>query len=164
MSTKRLAVARFWFEGNAFGPVPATQARFDEYEWQAGVQALEAMRGTATELGAVARFADEHPDWEVVVLRCAAALPAGPIAEDVLQRFLGEVEAGLARGRWDAVYLSLHGAAITAGRETPELDIARRVREWLPDVPLGASFDLHGNLPPAWAEVLDVASVYRTHP
>ncbi|KCB44743.1 M81 family metallopeptidase [Bordetella hinzii] len=164
MSTKRLAVARFWFEGNAFGPVPATQARFDEYEWQAGVQALEAMRGTATELGAVAHFADEHPDWEVVVLRCAAALPAGPIAEDVLQRFLGEVEAGLARGRWDAVYLSLHGAAITAGRETPELDIARRVREWLPDVPLGASFDLHGNLPPAWAEVLDVASVYRTHP
>ena len=167
MKPKRLAVARLWFEGNAFGPVPAGMPQFEQYEWQAGPGVLDAMRGTATELGAVARFADTHPDWEVVVLRCAAALPAGPIDEAVMQRYAQEVRAGLQAGAaqgWDAVYLSLHGAAITRTRETPELDIVRMVRELLLGVPLGASFDLHGNMPPAWAEVLDIASVYRTHP
>jgi microcystin degradation protein MlrC len=134
----------------------------------AGQHALDLMRGTAHELGAVAAFADAHPDWEVVVLRCAAALPAGPIDEDVFERFVGELRQGLVAGQddggWDAVYLSLHGAAITTRRETPELDIARMVRKLLPKVPIGASFDLHGNLPPEWADVLDYASAYRTHP
>jgi len=38
------------------------------------------------------------------------------------------------------------------------------VRALLPDVPLGVSFDLHANMPPEMASLLDVASVYRTHP
>jgi len=168
MKRKRLAVARLWFEGNAFGPVPAGMTQFEQYEWQSGPAVLPAMRGTATELGAVARFADTRPDWDVTVLRCAAALPAGPIDDAVMQRYMRDVQeglqAGMAQGGWDAVYLSLHGAAITATCETPELEVARMVRRLLPDVPLGASFDLHGNMPPAWAEVLDIASVYRTHP
>lgn len=167
MSRKRLAVARFWFEGNAFSPAPAGVEEFGKYEWLSGPGVLDAMRGTATELGAVAQFADTHPEWEVVVLRCAAALPAGPIDEEVLDRYMNDLRQGLTDGQaqgWDAVYLSLHGAAITSDRDTPELDIARAVRAMLPDVPLGASFDLHGNMPPEWAQVLDVASVYRTHP
>ncbi|AWB34774.1 M81 family metallopeptidase [Orrella marina] len=168
MKKKRLAVARLWFEGNAFCPYPADRDAFERYEWQSGPDVLEAMRGTATEMGAVAQFASERVDWEVVVLRCAAALPAGPITEDVYQALSGEVldglKNGLSAGGWDAVYLSLHGAAITSSRETPELELAGKVRTLLPDVPLGASFDLHGNMPAAWADVLDVASVYQTHP
>src|SRR5690606_2313152 len=165
---KRLAVARLWFEGNAFSPVPADMAAFDTYEWQAGQDVLDIMRGTATELGAVAGFADRHPDWGAVVLRCAAALPAGHIDVQVSERLSAEMldglRSGVEQGGWDAVYLSLHGAAITTQRETPELDLARRIRGILPEVALGASFDLHGNMPPQWADVLDVASVYRTHP
>ena len=168
MNKKRLAVARLWFEGNAFCPYPADREAFERYEWQTGPDVLDAMRDTATELGAVAQFAHERADWEVVVLRCAAALPAGPITEDVYSTLVQEIVDGLERGLhvggWDAVYLSLHGAAITTDRETPELELARQVRNLLPDVALGASFDLHGNMPPAWAQVLDVASVYRTHP
>lgn len=165
---KRLAIARLWFEGNAFSPVPADMAAFENYEWQVGQNVLDSMRGTATELGAVARFADTHPEWEVVVLRCAAALPAGPINEAVFQRLSADIEqglqAGVEQGGWDAIYLSLHGAAITTERETPELDLAKKVRALAPAVPLGASFDLHGNMSPQWADVLDIASVYRTHP
>lgn len=168
MTRKRLAVARLWFEGNAFCPIPADHEAFAKYEWQIGPQVLNAMRGTATELGAVADFADAHPDWEVVILRCAAALPAGPIEDGLFEQLMDEVctalRQGMAQGGWDAVYLSLHGAAITPTRETPELDLARAVRALLPHTPLGASFDLHGNMHPEWTEVLDIASVYRTHP
>jgi microcystin degradation protein MlrC len=161
---KRLAVARFWYEGNAFAPLPADQAAFERYEWRSGAQALSAAQGTATELGAVVDFAKREPDWEVVTLRCASALPAGPIDDAVFERFADEVREGLAGDGWDAVYLSLHGAAITATRQTPELDFVRAVRDQVQDVPIGASFDLHGNLAPELASLLDVVSVYRTHP
>ena len=165
---KRLAVARFWFEGNAFGPLPADMAAFERYEWRTGPSVLAEAAGTASEMGGVADFAAQHPEWEVVTLRCAAALPAGPIDDLVFERFASELEAGLvagaAQGGWDAVYLSLHGAAITARRPTPDLEIVRLVRRLLPQVPIGASFDLHGNMSPELAELLDVAAVYRTHP
>jgi len=161
-------VARLWYEGNAFSPLPADMAAFERCEWTSGDAALATARGTATELGAVAAFADTHREWQVVALPCASALPAGPIDDSVFDRITHELAdglaAGCASGGWDAVYLSLHGAAITRTRQAPDLDLVRMVRELLPDVPLGASFDLHANMPPEMASLLDVASVYRTHP
>lgn len=166
--SKRLAVARFWYEGNAFSPMRADMAWFKRCEWSSGVEALLAARDTATELGAVVEFAERYPEWEVVVLRCASAMPCGPIDDAVFKRYAAELRdgltAGLEQGGWDAVYLSLHGAAITTSLQAPELDLVRLVRSLLPDVPLGASFDLHGNLSPEFAALLDVASAYRTHP
>ncbi|CAB3884650.1 hypothetical protein LMG26858_03412 [Achromobacter anxifer] len=161
---KRLAVARFWYEGNAFCPAPCVMADFERREWRKGEDALVAAAGTATELGEVAEFAHAHPDWEVVALRCASALPGGPIEDAVHRAFTEEVLAGLGADRWDAVYLSLHGAAITDRRQTPDLDFVRAVRALLPGVPLGASFDLHANLAPALGGLLDCASGYKTYP
>src|SRR4051794_38348827 len=89
---RRLAVARFWYEGNAFSPLAADMAAFERCEWTSGPSALEAARGTATELGAVASFASAQPDWDVVLLRCASALPAGPIDDAVFERFTREVQ------------------------------------------------------------------------
>lgn len=163
---KRLAVARFWYEGNAFCPAPCAMADFERREWRKGDEALAAADGTATELGEVAEFARAHPDWDVVALRCASALPGGPIEDAVHRAYTDEVLADLAAGagRWDAVYLSLHGAAITDRRQTPDLDFVRAVRALLPGVPLGASFDLHANLAPALGGLLDCASGYKTYP
>lgn len=163
---KRLAVARFWYEGNAFCPAPCTMADFERREWRKGDDALAAAAGTATELGEVVEFVRAHPDWEVVALRCASALPGGPIDDAVHRAFTEEVLAGLAADEdgWDAVYLSLHGAAITDLRQTPDLDFVRAVRALLPEVPLGASFDLHANLAPELGGLLDCASGYKTYP
>jgi microcystin degradation protein MlrC len=79
---KHLAVARFWFEGNAFSPLATTLASFHEREWTKGRAALDAARGTESELAAVVEFADAHPEWEVTVLRCCSANPGGPIDDD----------------------------------------------------------------------------------
>ena len=43
---RRLAVARFWYEGNAFGPLPADIAAFERCEWASGAAALAAAQGT----------------------------------------------------------------------------------------------------------------------
>jgi len=165
VSPKRVAVARLWFEGNRFSPTITGPDEFARREWRTGEQALAAARGTATELGAVVDAIAARTDWRVSALRCAAAAPGGPIDEGLFAGWLDEVLEGLRRARPDGVYLSLHGAAITTARDTPELDALRAVRAALGrDTPVVASFDLHGNLAPAIAPLLDFATVYRTYP
>ena len=46
----------------------------------------------------------------------------------------------------DGVYLALHGALAVRDIPRPEAEIARLIREVVgPDVPIAATFDLHGN-------------------
>lgn len=164
-SRRRLAVARFWYEGNAFCLQPATREDFVRREWHRGQSALDTSRDTATELAAVADFADAHADWEVVVLRCTSALPSGPIEDAFFDEFLAELLADLkAQGPWDAVYLSLHGASLTPRRGAPEQDLLDAVQQTLPGVPVGASFDLHANAAPGWTRCLSAGSGYHTYP
>ncbi len=163
--TRTLLAARFWFEGNRFAHRPSTLADFEHREWASGEAALAAADGTATELGAAAQFAREARDWRVLASRCASASPGGPVDDALFERFARELLEDVERLRPDAVYLSLHGAAITTRRDTPELELLRAVRERSgPAVALGASFDLHANLPAGVAEPLDFASGYRTYP
>ncbi len=159
-----LAVARLWFEGNAFSPLPTGHAQFAAREWARGAGALATARDTATELAGVQDVLARQPQWRAELLRSASANPGGPIEHAVFEAWCDEVTADLAALRPEAVYLSLHGAAITDQCATPDLEIVRRVRRLLPDTPLAASFDLHGNMPPAIVAHLDFATGYRTYP
>lgn len=161
----RIAVARLWFEGNRFAPGLTDAACFARREWLQGQAALERARDTATELAAVAALQQARPDWDIQVLRCASAEPGPPIDDAVFETWLKEVLEGLARLQPDGVYLCLHGAAITAHCESPDLTLVQRVREQIgASTPLVASFDLHGNLHPQMADLLDFATVYRCYP
>jgi microcystin degradation protein MlrC len=162
---KRLAVARLWHEGNSFTPLPTTQADFERREWFEGAQHLARYRGTGTELGAVAAFADAHPDWEIVLLRCASAPPGGPVEDALYERIVADMLRGLQADGWDAVYLSLHGALVAVSEPQADLKLLRRVRAAIGDaVPLGVSFDLHANIAPELVRLVDFASGYKTHP
>jgi microcystin degradation protein MlrC len=160
---RRLAVARFWYEGNSFSPLLADRPAFERREWRRGQEALEAT-ARESELRAVIEFADQHPDWNVEVYRCASASPAGQIDDEVFQAFLDETLGDLTGQEFDAIYLSLHGAGVTTKREDPEVELLRAIRKIQPTVPIGASFDLHGNLANELAGHLTTASVYRTYP
>ncbi len=163
--TRQLAVARLWYEANSFSPVIAERAAFARREWLSGAEALEAARGANTELAALHDFREARPDWQVTLLRCASASPAGPMDDDLFTEFYDEVIAGIAARRWDAVYLSLHGACVTTRRVRPELGLISAVRNTIGDeVPLGVSFDLHGNIAAEAARYVTFASVYRTYP
>ena len=145
----RIAVARLWFEGNRFAPGLTDRACFARREWLQGQAALDRFRDTATELAAVAALQQARPEWDIQVLRCASAEPGPPIDDAVFETWLQEVLEGLSRLQPDGVYLSLHGAAITAHCENPDLTLVQRVRAQIgANTPLVASFDLHGNLHP----------------
>jgi microcystin degradation protein MlrC len=160
---KRLAVARFWFEGNAFSPVATTLASFRAREWAEGPDALERAIGTESELAAVAEFAAATGDWDVTVLRCCSANPGGPIDDDAFAAIRDEIVRGVGATRFDAVYLSLHGAAIARSEPAPDLALVRAVGR-VAACPIGASFDLHANLGAAIGAHLAAASGYRTYP
>jgi microcystin degradation protein MlrC len=159
-----LAVARFWFEGNSFSPIPTTEAAFRAREWLRGDAALATYAGSATELGGLATFLAANTGWTAEVIHAASAQPGGPLVPGLVQAWLAPVADRLGRGAYDAVYLSLHGAANAEDDVAPDTTILRAVRAASRGVPLGASFDMHANLSPETAALLDCASAYRTHP
>lgn len=161
----KLAVAMLSHEGNSFSPVPTTLSNFRTAVWCAGDAVAAAFRGTPSEMGGVVAFLDTRPDWEARFLRVAQATPGGVLVADAYEEIVDEIVTGLSGPHFDAVYLALHGALMAEGRDLADLDLIRRVRATIgPDAVLGVSFDLHANLDPAIASLVDVASGYKTHP
>ena len=65
----------------------------------------------------------------------------------------------------DGVYLALHGAMAVRDVPRPEAEIARRFREVVgPDVPIVASFDLHGNEDAEFLRWADFAFTTKRYP
>src|SRR5690348_1670987 len=125
----RIAVARLWFEGNSFTPVPTGLDAFRSREWVAGPEGLAAFAGTAMELGGLGDFLAARPDWQATLIRATSAQPGGPMTAEAFDTWLAEVERGLREGApWDGVYLSLHGACVTETEPAADLAIIRRVR------------------------------------
>ncbi|WP_458096398.1 M81 family metallopeptidase [Roseomonas sp. WA12] len=161
----KIAVARLWFEGNSFTPIPTGMDAFLSREWVDGQQALTRYAGTSTELGAVAAFLAARPAWSAEILRCASAQPGGPMTDDVLATWLNEILPPLRTGAFDGVYLSLHGACVTESDPQADLTILRAVRAAIGrNIPLTASFDFHANMAEEAATLLDGASAYRSYP
>jgi microcystin degradation protein MlrC len=161
----QIAVARLWFEGNSFTPVPTSRSAFESREWGSGEGHLARYAGTATELGALHGFLAARPDWRATLLPCIAAQPGGPMTDDAIRAWRAEVEAALKARRFDGVYLSLHGACVTESDPEADATTIHRIRSIIgPDVPMTASFDFHANMAPEIAEWLDGASAYRTYP
>jgi microcystin degradation protein MlrC len=161
---KRIAIVRFWYEGNAFAPVAARRADFAAREWLAGEGALRFYAGTGLETGAAVDFLRDHPDVEGSFVFCAAATPAGPIEAGVFGDVLRNVQDGLGGGHWDGAYLSLHGAAVCADEDQPEIALLKAVRATVGPAPLAASFDLHANLSPEVGALADIVVGYKTYP
>lgn len=160
-----IAVARLWFEGNSFTPVPTPRSAFESREWGSGGDHLARYAGTATELGALHAFLAARPDWRATILPCIAAQPGGPMADDAMRAWREEVEAALKAQRFDGIYLSLHGACVTESDPEADATTLHRIRSIVGrDLPITASFDFHANMAPEIAGWLDGASAYRTYP
>jgi microcystin degradation protein MlrC len=162
--TRKLAVARLWYEGNSFSPVVTPLTAFESREWVSGRAARDFYRGTATEIGAAVDFADRAKDWEVNFLLCTAAPPGGPMTRSAFAEIRDTILDGLGRDQWDAVYLSLHGATVTEDDPTPELHLLEQVRSVIGRTPLGVSFDLHAHIGRKMLDLIDIAAGYKTYP
>jgi microcystin degradation protein MlrC len=159
----RLAVARLRYCCNSFNARPTRLEDMAAHEWRTGPEAMsEAPDGS--ELQGVAAFLAARPGWKATVLRCASAPPGGPLADDVFEFWLADVEAGLRAGGFDAVFVSLHGACQSESDPSADVTILRRMRAIIGRMPLAASLDASANLAEAMPLLLDGASASRSWP
>jgi microcystin degradation protein MlrC len=116
------------------------------------------------------QMARDYGDMALVGLRSPVGVFGGSSrswnTEEAFNHFLdlmiGDLEASLPV---DGVYLALHGAMAVRNVPRPEAEIARRFREVVgPDVPIAASFDLHGNEDAEFLRHADFAFTTKRYP
>lgn len=96
-------------------------------------------------------MAREYDDLELIGLTSPVGVYGGISRswnqQEVFEHFVGQMLEELQEaGRVDGVYLALHGAMAVRNIERPEAEMARRFRNAVgPEVPIVATFDLHGN-------------------
>lgn len=96
----------------------------------------------------------------------ARAVPGGPVARHTYEAFKAEFLALLkASLPLDGLYLAMHGAMNVEGMDDAEGDWISSVREIVgPNLPIAASYDLHGNVTQKIIDQLDIFAAYRTAP
>ena len=108
----------------------------------------------------------KEPGVEVVPLYFTTTGPLGMISADAFERISAECLQLLQdNGPWDGILLVLHGAAVSEEYQMRTVSSRRRVRALVgPEMPIGVSMDLHGNLTPLLVESVSVTNLYRTNP
>jgi microcystin degradation protein MlrC len=121
-------------------------------------------------MGGFVKVAREYDGVELVGIESPlwpkTGTGSGWITQEAYESFLGKMIAELkAGGRWDGVYLSLHGAMGVRGVPKPEADIARRVREVVGrSAFIVGTFDPHGNEDEEFLAAADMAFCVKYFP
>lgn len=149
----RIAVAGLHTECSTYNPVLIGEPEF------------RVLRGEAMAKDGYFEFLTHFPAEFVTILH-ARAIAGGPVERDIYETWKAEILAGLkAALPVDGVYLAMHGAMFVEGMFDAEGDFISAVREAVgPDVPISASYDLHGNVSQRIVDSLDMFSTYRTAP
>ncbi|CAN5571408.1 M81 family metallopeptidase [soil metagenome] len=165
----RIAVLNFAHETVTFLPNDTT---YNDFIYQGSPARGEALLAwePRSYMGGFVKVAREHEGVELVGIESPlwpkTGTGSGWITTEAYETFLGCMVAELkAGGKWDGVYLALHGAMGVRGVPKPEADIARRVREV---VGRGAfivgTFDPHGNEDEEFLQQADMAFCVKYFP
>lgn len=130
-----------------------------------GAEDFRVLRGT--DLTEAAYFAFlPRPGVTVLPLLHARAVPGGPVARGTYEAFRADFLDRLQQAMpVDGVYLAMHGAMFVDGLQDAEGDWITAVRGVVgPEVPIAASYDLHGNVSQRIVDALDIFAAYRTAP
>ena len=161
----RVAVATFQHETCTFCPGGDVTAD----DWRGRLKADEVLGSGPYVRGFVSQ-ANDYGDMELVGLRSPSGVFGGSSrswnTRETFEGFLAEMLEDLREALpVDGVYLALHGAMAVRDEPRPEAEIARRFREVVgPDVPIAATFDLHGNEDEQFLEHADFAFVTKRYP
>ena len=165
----RIAVLNFAHETVTFLPNDTTYEDFIYPGSPARGEALLSWEPRSY-MGGFVKVAREHEGVELVGIESPlwprTGTGSGWITTEAFETFLGRMIEELgAGGKWDGVYLALHGAMGVRGVPKPEAEIARRVRAV---VGRGAfivgTFDPHGNEDEEFLAAADMAFCVKYFP
>ena len=165
----RLAVLQFSHETVTFLKSDTT---VDDFIYQGSPARGEALLQSQPRsyIGGFVKVAREFDGVELVGIESPLfpkrGTASGWITTEAFERFLGKMISELKTGgKFDGVYLSLHGAMAVRGVPKPEAEIARRVRAVVGrGVPIVGTFDPHANEDEEFLQEADMAFCVKYFP
>ncbi len=165
----RIAVLQFVHETVTF---LANDTTLDDFVYKGSPAKGEALLSWDPQsyMGGFVKVAREYDGVELVGVESPlwpkTGTGSGWITTEAYKTFLDKMIAELkAGGKWNGVYLSLHGAMGVRGVAKPEADIARRVREVVGrEAFIVGTFDPHGNEDEEFLRHADMAFTVKYFP
>lgn len=159
----RVLIAECIHEICSFNPVPT---RYGDFFIHTGERIFDYHRGIGSEVSGALGVLREAGVATIPTFSARGITSGGPIPAADFDRLAHEFLDCVRRaGPVDGAYLALHGAMAAENEDDPEGFLLTEVRRLLgPNVPLVASFDLHGILTDRMLEPLDALTIYHTYP
>ncbi len=160
----RILIAESKQEISSFNPV---LTRYEDFEVGSGPEIIDYHRGLNTEMcGALDLFRQRSDIVLAPAFSIRAITSGGPTVQADYERMAQEfLDAARAALPVDAVYVSLHGAMASELEPDPEGYFLQEIRRMVGDqVPIVASFDLHGILTDRILEAADAIVAFHTYP
>ncbi|MFM8843637.1 MAG: M81 family metallopeptidase, partial [Actinomycetota bacterium] len=161
---KRILIAECVQEIASFNP---NQSELDSFRLSTPEQLLPEHRPLRTEIaGALAHF-DTRADIELIPGFGARSITSGGLTSTSAWEFISTsiLQSIRAAGKIDAIYFSLHGAMGAIGELDPEGYLLIETRKIVgEEIPIVASFDLHGVITDPVLKNCNAITVYHTYP
>jgi len=164
----RVLVAGFKHETNTFAAHRADWAAFERGEMMPkpvhGPAMLEMIASVDVSASGFARQAKLR-GWTLVPGFWCGAVPSSYVTDDAFEKICNTILADVRTQDFDAIYLELHGAAMSESFDDAEGELLGRVRKVVgPRMPIVASLDLHANVTEAMLRHADALVAFRTYP
>ncbi len=160
----RILAGGIYHESHSFSNIPTDIEAFKSVLYLQGREVVEQLSGTASEMAGFIEGAEKY-GFELIPTLWAWGLATGPVTAAALDEMIGVVhKAYQDNGGIDGVLFTLHGAMVSE----PSLDgdgyILSRFRDFMEDVPMAVTLDLHANISPLMVEKTDIIVGYDTYP
>src|SRR6266508_2202352 len=164
----RIAVGGFHHETHCFVPTKTDFEYFaahrDRPPFVRGPDVIKWLTNTSFALSGFFKEMGEKHDYVPLVWTSGGA--GGYVTSDAFERIAAELVGALSRELpVDAVYLDLHGAAVSEDFEDAEGELLRRLRATLGEgAPVVISLDYHANVTAQRVRMTDGLVGYQTYP
>jgi len=151
-------------EISSFNPV---LGNYDDWKTIFGGEVFTYHRGLGTEVGGALNVFDAQPNLELVGGYSARGITSGGTVSDaaferIAREFLNAVRGA---GPIDGIYFSLHGACASQSEPDVEGHLLEQTRKLVgKELPIVASFDLHGILTDRMLKNCNAITVFHTYP
>ena len=160
----KIVAAGLMHESNTFAATVTDRRRFVESSLTFGADVLPVWADAHHEFGGFIEGASRF-GYELVPSVMAWAMPAGPVADDVLDEVVTRIISDCQSAKPDGLLLALHGAMVTPLYPAADAEVLRRIRTAIgPALPIALSLDFHANCPPPLADDANIIVGYQTYP
>lgn len=158
----RIAVGALLFEGNSFSARTEGVDAFERTYLFSGENIFKLRGGNVEVSGALSVL--DHEGVDILPLIAGHGGAGGRITDEAYETLVERMLARLAGTKVDGVYLALHGAMACETIERPEVQLLRRLRAIVGDIPIVISLDLHASVDAELVGLCDAIVCYQTYP